>query len=1269
MSNGFEYEINVTGNGLDMAKKLHRAFGDLENIKILQQASRDLLQTSREFKRAQDEAKRLGDEMKKTGDSKITAQYKIAQKEVSALSAKLSEQKETYRSLTKTLSESGVNVKKLSSEYARLSKEADEFAKREQAAARLGIVELDKLSAKLKELKTDYDLLNKSGKASSQQMAIARKTIADTSERIKQIGGETNIWARSVDGLQKSWMGLAGTLGSIYVALEGIKFYANFDDVMRSVAAVKQATESETKALTEFAKELGQTTKNTATQAAEAEQVLAQAGQSVSEIFATVPAVLDLSAASGLELADSAEKILVSMKQFNLVATDSRLVADIMTKGFTASAASAGDLALTLSYVGPIANDLHYSLQKTTAMIMLLAEAGYKGERAGTALRGGLGALLKPTTEAQAILDKYGIKIYETNGKVREFSGILRDLEKASLSTKEKLELFGLEAGPGMSAMINQGADRLIEFEKELENIQGTSEKIAKDKEAGIGGALRSLTSAMEGSVIQLSEIWTPAAEAIIRSLALLFNAISKLPKEVLIFGSVAVMAGTGLVAWNLGLKSIYATMVLFIPQMLTALAALKAFVAYTIATKGVTGLLTVAIGGLVANVLLLAAPFVAAYIAADRLIGAASDLRDAEMKASNSSAELAKKKFALSQKLKAVAEDTGIVITNMVELNRAIANGTIHFDEASKKWVKGADEQANKTKGMPNITKEALDKMRGEWEAYVSKVNELQEQVVDRERRLSSDLRELGYKSMSAENVWADRKKQADEYALAARTAFDEANKALSAGDQTAADTAFARAIKLADDAQGKYKEFGQAAGEAFDVAALSAEKSADIQEKVTRDAIESIKRKYEQYADKVKSLQDAIAGREMSLAEQLREIAREGMDEPSAWEDRKKEAEEYEKKANDAYAAAKKALSLKDVAGAEKLFSDAIALADSAREAYADLNGEVKKGEQVYKTQAEASKAASDGIKQAGELAIKILKDQESSTGQLAKAASATYSQMAAQYNTEQQQALDSATQGMEKAGRLAIDVLKAQEVAAQDAADALDKKAGGIFSEEALAKTKKGIDDISVGVDKVGDNWDNNWQDMAAESKRVIDGVQDQLNNLKMPDLVAEIKTVEAKAAGGAVGALKMAAGGGVRDATQGFKFQGYGGGDKVHVIAEAGEHMIKKESVRAAGPGTAEAFNAGDFGTVIKNLMRRFGHAIKMQSGGMVNHRFTVPTLPVLKMQNGGAVAGGSSGMIPVSINLVSGEPPISAFFDEQNLDLLQRQEMRRRKYKS
>ncbi|HEB51571.1 MAG TPA: hypothetical protein ENI89_13270 [Desulfobulbus sp.] len=134
---------------------------------------------------------------------------------------------------------------------------------------------------------------------------------------------------------------------------------------------------------------------------------------------------------------------------------------------------------------------------------------------------------------------------------------------------------------------------------------------------------------------------------------------------------------------------------------------------------------------------------------------------------------------------------------------------------------------------------------------------------------------------------------------------------------------------------------------------------------QQVTGKALEEMKKKYREYADEVRRIQDEIAGRERSLAEQLRAMARTGMSDIAAWRDRKKEAQEYERAAREAAEAGD--------------FKTAVELADKAKQAYADLNREVKDGDRVLVSQNDALKTSMDGVKRAGELAISILKKQQ--------------------------------------------------------------------------------------------------------------------------------------------------------------------------------------------------------------------------------------------------------------------------------------------------
>lgn len=144
------------------------------------------------------------------------------------------------------------------------------------------------------------------------------------------------------------------------------------------------------------------------------------------------------------------------------------------------------------------------------------------------------------------------------------------------------------------------------------------------------------------------------------------------------------------------------------------------------------------------------------------------------------------------------------------------------------------------------------------------------------------------------------------------------------------------------------------------------AAKDSATEQKRVTGDALKEMQKQYKSYADEVKRLQDQIIGREQSLYDQLRGLARSGMSGMSAWQDLKQQAEEYEKKAREAAAAGD--------------FKGAAEAADKAKEFYSQLNTEIKEGEQVLLSQPEALKVAMAGVERAGKLGIDALKQQQS-------------------------------------------------------------------------------------------------------------------------------------------------------------------------------------------------------------------------------------------------------------------------------------------------
>lgn len=273
----------------------------------------------------------------------------------------------------------------------------------------------------------------------------------------------------------------------------------------------------------------------------------------------------------------------------------------------------------------------------------------------------------------------------------------------------------------------------------------------------------------------------------------------------------------------------------------------------------------------------------------------------------------------------------------------------------------------------------------------------------------------------------------------------------------------------------------------------------TAAVMHQATGEAIEAMKKKYQEYAQQIRQIQEQIAGRERSLAAELREMGRTGMSDYSSWKDRKKEAEEYAAAAKKAAQEAKTALAGGDTITADQKFKEAVQLADDAKNAYKQLNTEVKQGDQTLIGQQQALKTAMDGVKSSGELAI---------------------------------------------------DILKQQQAAAKDAFD-------GMHTYEMLEK----------GIDSAEAKWLQNWKNMEQDASEKIKTVRERIDAMvEDRHVTIYVDTVERHALGGMVGLAR------------GGKLAGYGGGDRIPAMLEAGEFVIRKEAVSRFGANIFHALNS-------------------------------------------------------------------------------------------
>jgi len=280
----------------------------------------------------------------------------------------------------------------------------------------------------------------------------------------------------------------------------------NFEKSMNRVKAVSGATADQFSALRQEAIDLGSTTQYSASQAADAMGYLSMAGFDATQTLEALPGVLDLAAAGAVDLGQAADIASNILSGYGFEASQLGSVNDILAKTFTRTNTTLSMLGESFKYVGPIASSAGLSFEETSAAIGLMGNAGIQGSEAGTALRGAISRILKPTKEVNRVLSSMGISLTDSSGKMLPLVDILKELESAGADTADMIKIFGVEAGPAMQALLSQGSGALADLTTELQNAGGTASSIAKIQMEGLNGTLDELKSAAEGLMIAIGD-------------------------------------------------------------------------------------------------------------------------------------------------------------------------------------------------------------------------------------------------------------------------------------------------------------------------------------------------------------------------------------------------------------------------------------------------------------------------------------------------------------------------------------------------------------------------------------------------------------------------------------------------------------------------------------------------------------------------------------------------------------------------------------------
>lgn len=325
-------------------------------------------------------------------------------------------------------------------------------------------------------------------------------------------------------GAKSAIAGLAAVAGASFGIYDSISEYKDFEYGMSEVKAISGATSEQFDMLTAKAKEMGATTKFTATESAEAFKYMAMAGWQPDAMENSISSIMNLAAASGESLGTVSDIVTDAMTAFHMDPTkdfsdgvsNATHFADVLAAAATNSNTNVGMLGESFKYVAPLAGTLGYSIEDVGLALGIMANSGIKSSMAGTAMRRSLTSLMNPTEDAQALFDKYNISLTDGNGNMKSLGQVMNDMrtnmkgldretKAAAVST-----MFGAQAMSGMLAIIDSSDSDWDKLTNAIANSNGAAQDMSDTMLDNMQGSFALMQSAISEVKMSLGSRLAP---------------------------------------------------------------------------------------------------------------------------------------------------------------------------------------------------------------------------------------------------------------------------------------------------------------------------------------------------------------------------------------------------------------------------------------------------------------------------------------------------------------------------------------------------------------------------------------------------------------------------------------------------------------------------------------------------------------------------------------------------------------------------------------
>lgn len=357
------------------------------------------------------------------------------------------------------------------------------------------------MSAKSKEMKLAIKIAGKVDKSfgstlksvQSQIKTVAKVSAAAVGAVATAVAGVTTAAIKTGKEFENSMSQVAATMGIDKATKDGLKNYQTLETA---------------------AKEMGESTAFTASEAAEGLNYLALAGYSADQAATALPYTLKLAGAGAMDLADASDMVTDAMSALNLEANNKNLstFSDQLAKSASTTNTNVKQLGEAILTVGGTAANLKGGTAELNTALGILANNGIKGAEGGTHLRNMLLSLESPTDAAAKQLEKLGVNVYDAKGNLRSLNDIFSDVQKSTKGmTNQQVDgilatLFNKRDLASARAMMKAAGDDFSKIEKTISESAGACDQMYKTQLDNLEGDLALFTSALQGLGIEIYE-------------------------------------------------------------------------------------------------------------------------------------------------------------------------------------------------------------------------------------------------------------------------------------------------------------------------------------------------------------------------------------------------------------------------------------------------------------------------------------------------------------------------------------------------------------------------------------------------------------------------------------------------------------------------------------------------------------------------------------------------------------------------------------------